>query len=140
MGILFRRIKVDAADRVLHIELVLEAIGDLFRRRHYEQVVGYFFRMCWAETDTAASQEVPLRLARPICPRANILLVILLVLFRGLIPPVIEQFTQRLADSRILVKWKDNAPARLGKVFGIDTFRPVVITFLRLSLLPSQFI
>ncbi len=55
-GVFLRRVEVNAPDRVLHIQLVLELVGDFLRVAHEQQVVGHLNRV-----GGTGANAVPLR-------------------------------------------------------------------------------
>jgi hypothetical protein len=56
-GVLLRRVEVDAAHRVLHVELILDPVGDRLRVADDQQVVGHVVRVGRAGARAVAGEE-----------------------------------------------------------------------------------
>src|SRR5262245_37904938 len=59
-------IEVNAADCVLDVQLVLEAVGDQLWIADDQQVVRYLLRVGWAGSGAMAGEKALLRLVRPV--------------------------------------------------------------------------
>lgn len=122
-GIVFELVEVDAAHGVLHVHLVLEAIGDRFRVADEKKVVGRLVRVGGFGAGTVTGQELLLRLAGAVGFGAGVFLVVTLVRLRRLLLPVLQQGGERLLDLRVRACGEDDSPAGFGEVGGVDPFR-----------------
>ncbi len=118
LGVLFQGSEVNATHGILHVELVLKPVRDLFRIADQEQVIGNLFRVGRAGADPMARQEGGFRFARPVCAFTRVLSII----FSSLFLPQIQKFLESLLNGGcavFILESKNNAPSCLSEVFGV---------------------
>jgi len=118
--VLLDRVEVKAADRILHVELVLEGVGDLLGPADEEQVVRDVVGIGRSRSGALAGQELLLGLTGPVGPVADELAVVVLADAGCLAAPVVEQLAERLPDGRVRVVGEDHAPAGLRQAPRVD--------------------
>ena len=106
---------MDATDRILDVEFVLELVGDGFRASDDQKVVGNLVRVGRAGAGAVTRQEAPLGI------------LIAAVAVRAIIEPEViaglrlaerDQASQRLFDRRIGVVGEDDSPTSLIQFLG----------------------
>ena len=119
LRVLLQRVEMDAPHRILHVELILEAIRDRLRVAGDQQVVGDLVGVGWPRPDALARQPRGLRLVRA----EGLVAGILVIMVAGLAAAQIQQLLERVHDGRravAVVLGEEDAPAGFGQLCGID--------------------
>ncbi len=135
-GVVPDSIEVQPADRVLHVELVLERIGNRLRSSDDEQVIGDHVRIGRPGRGALAGEEILLGLARAVAGLAGELPVAPL----GLALSVIEQLAECLPDGRVGVVGEDDPPAGLRQLARVDALFGAERTLRNAVVPPPEFL
>src|SRR5215510_14680519 len=90
LGILLYSVEMNAAHGVLHIELILKAIGDGLGVADEEQIIGHLLWVGWPRACAVARQERLLRLPWTVRLDPGVLFVVVLVVLCRLLPPMLQ--------------------------------------------------
>ena len=126
VGVFLQRIEMEAADRILDVELVLELVGDGIGAADDQQVVGNLVGIGRARAGAVSSQEAPLGV------------LVATVAVRAFVEPEVvprllfaecDQVRQSFLDGRVGVVGEDHAPAGLIQLLGVDPFLDAQVFF-----------
>ncbi len=111
------------ADRVLHVELRLEAVRDGFRVAHQQQVIGHLGRVGRAGAGAVAGEEAGFGFAGPQGAGA----VVEAETLAGLAAAQLDQGASASRTRGIGAVRENDAPAGLVELFGVDAFTQAVV-------------
>ena len=119
VGVFLQRVEMDAADRILDVELVLESVGDGIGAADDQQVVGNLVGIGRARAGAMTGQEAGLGvLGAAVAVRAFVELEVT----PGLVFAERDEVGQGLLDRRVGVVGEDDPPAGLIQLLGVDPF------------------